>query len=89
MKDKLKRFTILVYERVCSFIVIVWFLYGLALLTDTRIMICHVIVVLLLVALLVFIVAGWIFSLLEFIQNVRNRITKKAAAVLDPDELQE
>lgn len=89
MKDKLKRFTMTVANDVCRFVLCTFYLYLFCQLVGTRIMIFQVIAVILIFGLFVSTIVGGVFCALEVIQLVKNRITKKAAAVLDPDELQQ
>jgi len=89
MKDKFKRFTITVANDVSRFIFCTIFLYLFCELVNTKIMIFQVITVIVFFGLFVFTIIGAVFAFFEIIRLVKERITKKAAAVLDQDELQQ
>ena len=86
MKRKLKRFTLTVCDCVGGFGLCIGFLYLFCCLVDTRIMIFQVIAVILLLMLFVSTIVGVVFRILEVIQLVHYRITRKAAAVFDQVE---
>lgn len=86
MKDKLKRFTISAFYSVSAFFVFVGILFLIRALVMTRVVILQVIAVILTLGLFVSGIAGAVFLIAGAIQKC---ITKKAAAVLDPDELQQ
>ena len=89
MKDKLKRFTTSCAEISVSFVISTCFLYLLCLLVDTKSIFLQAIVVVMSVSFLISCILGVAFKCIEIVKLVRNRITKKAAAILDPDELQQ
>ena len=85
MKRKLKRFTISVCTGFVCLSFLVAFLFLIRALVMTRLVIFQVIAVILALGLFVSSFAGAVFIVMAIIQKC---ITKKAAAVLDPDELQ-
>ena len=85
MKDKLKRFTKVIFFETIGLFLFVSFLFLVRALVMTRVVILQVIAVILTLGLFVSGIAGAVFLIAGAIQKC---ITKKAAAVLDPDELQ-
>ena len=86
MKDKLKHFTISVCSGFVCLSLLVAFLFLIRALVMTRLVIFQVIAVILTLGLFVSGIAGAVFLIAGAIQKC---ITKKAAAVPDPDELQQ
>ena len=86
MKDKLKRFTKVIFFETIGLFLFVSFLFLVRALVMTRVVILQVIAVILTLGLFVSGIAGAVFLIAGAIQKC---ITKKAAAVLDPDELQQ
>ncbi len=86
MKDKLKRFTISICIGFVCLFLLVAYLFLIRALVMTRVVILQVIAVILTLGLFVSGIAGAVFLIMGVVQKC---ITKKAAAVLDPDELQQ
>lgn len=88
MKGKFKRFAEFCAETSINFVLSTCFLYLLCLLVETKSIFFQAMVVVLSFSLLIACISGVVLKCIEIVESVRNRITKKAAAVLDPDELQ-
>lgn len=86
MKDKLKRFTTSISIGFICLSLLVAYLFLIRALVMTRVVFLQVIAVILTLGLFVSGIAGAVFIVMGI---VRKCITKKAAAVLDPDELQQ